>query len=123
MQVATRQPRNNDEMLSSIEHDFAGISPAMRPGWWRPWQQGVKEMMRSSKPVSQLLAGRPESAAVLQKAVAETGLTMQELRYLPVSTRTSEDWVALLDANMDPVGYAPIDGFLSADPAAAAGKR
>lgn len=68
-------------------------------------------MARRAKPVAELLTYRPESAVVLQKAVADTGMKMPELRYLPLTTRKNKEWVVLLDASMNPVGYAPIDGF------------
>lgn len=109
--VAVRQPRNSAENFASIDQDLTGISPAMRPGWWLPWSQGGAEMARRAKPVAELLTYRPESAVVLQKAVADTGMKMPELRYLPLTTRKNKEWVVLLDASMNPVGYAPIDGF------------
>ena len=34
-----------------------------------------------------------------------------ELRYLPLTTRHNKEWVALLDADMQMVGWAQVDGF------------
>lgn len=53
----------------------------------------------------ELLQRRP------QAAIAKTGLGADELRYLPLTSSKVKEWVALLDAQLDIVGYAPVDGF------------
>jgi len=63
---------------------------------FKPFQGEMRE---------ELLQRRP------QAAIAKTGLGADELRYLPLTSSKVKEWVALLDAQLDIVGYAPVDGF------------
>ncbi len=110
-QVGTRKATNGDEFFKSMELGLAGVSPAMRPGWWTPWGSAQADMRARAKPVSELLQRRPQDAATLQAAIHATGLPAAELRYLPLTTRHNKEWVALLDADMQMVGWAQVDGF------------
>ena len=38
-------------------------------------------------------------------------LPTDALRYLPLTSSKTLDWVALLDARMNVVGHTPVDGF------------
>ena len=38
-------------------------------------------------------------------------LPTDALRYLPLTSSTTKDWVALLDADLRLLGHAPVDGF------------
>jgi hypothetical protein len=38
-------------------------------------------------------------------------LPTDALRYLPLTSSTTKDWVALLDGGLNRVGWAPVDGF------------
>ncbi|HON30714.1 MAG TPA: hypothetical protein PLN11_06680, partial [Ottowia sp.] len=58
-----------------------------------------------------LLASRPQDAATLQAAAQRTGLPNDALRYLPLTSSKTLDWVALLDGELNLVGWAPVDGF------------
>lgn len=109
--VGTRGPKDSQEFLENIERSFAGISPAMQPGWWLPWDQARNAMAARAKPLSELVERRPEDAAALQAAADKTGHAVADLRYLPLVSSKTLDWVALLDADMHMVGWAEVDGF------------
>ena len=111
LQVSTRSAKSSEEFLTSVNLGLSGISPAMRPDWWVPWADGRVGIDQRAKPVTELLARRPQDAATLQAAIAATGLPTQQLRYLPLTSRRTKDWVALLDAQARIVGHAPVDGF------------
>ena len=111
LQVGTRSAKSSEEFLTSVNLGLSGISPAMRPDWWVPWADGRAGIDQRAKPVTELLARRPQDAATLQAAIAATGLPTQQLRYLPLTSRRTKDWVALLDAQARIVGHAPVDGF------------
>ena len=51
--------------MSRLDHALAGISPAMRPDWWLPWTEAQGGMRSRAKPLSELIARRPEAAATL----------------------------------------------------------
>ena len=42
---------------------------------------------------------------------SDQGHAAAELSYLPLVSSKTLDWVALLDAQMNVVGWAPVDGF------------
>ena len=45
------------------------------------------------------------------KLGSDQGHAAAELSYLPLVSSKTLDWVALLDAQMNMVGWAPVDGF------------
>lgn len=110
-QVGTRQAAGGAEMMSSVELGLAGISPGMRPDWWLPWAEAQDGLRSRAKPLSELIARRPEAAPLLQAAAQSAGRAVPDLRYLPLVSSKTLDWVALLDADLNIVGHAPVDGF------------
>lgn len=110
-QIAVRGPRSPQEHLQSIEASLQGISPAMRPGWWRPFEEALPELNQRAMPLADLLAKRPEAKALLHSAVERTGLPVNGLRYLPLTSRKAFDWVALIDVSGQIVGHARVDVF------------
>ena len=111
LKAGTRKAASNEELMRSVEQGLAGISKAIQPDWWAPWDTAHEGMAERSKPVAALLARRPQDAAVLQKAIEATGRPAKDLRYLPLVSSKTLDWVALLDADFNMVGWAPVDGF------------
>lgn len=109
--VALRKATSSQEFLESVDASLQGVSAAMRPGWWRPFEEARPEIAQRAKPLSTLLEKRPEQRALLEAAASETGLPMEGLRYLPLTSSKQMDWVALLNASGDIVGHAPVDGF------------
>lgn len=111
MKVGTRQPIDNDEFFKSVELGLAGVSPAMRPNWWVPWEENLAQIKRRSKPLLDLIARRPEAEGLLRRAAQKTGIDVSHLSYLPLTSGRAKEWIALLDADSNLVGYAPVDGF------------
>lgn len=116
--VSTRVPRNNAEFFESTSLGLAGVSPAMRPGWWLPYADGVDEVRGRARTLDDLFAARARDRGTLMAAARRTGLAQDQLRWLPLTSSRTMDWVALLDNDMKLVGWAPIDGFTApAEPA------
>lgn len=111
LKVGTRRPANSQEMLESVDRGLAGISLAQQPDWWTPWDQAHEGMTHRAKPVTELLARRPQDTDTLQEAIRASGVPEAELRYLPLTSSKTLDWVVLLDQKLNLVGYAPVDGF------------
>lgn len=112
VRVGTRlKPRSNDEFFQSIERGMEGITLGAQPNWWIPWEQAKKDMWDRAKPVAVLLSHRPQDASTLHMAIKATNISEKELRYLPLVSRKTLNWVALLDHQMNMVGWAPVDGF------------
>ncbi len=109
--VNTRQPKDGAESLQAIDLGLSGVSPAMLPDWWLPWETAQAGMAARAKPVTELQQRRSKDAAVLDAAIAATGHPAAALRYLPLTSSKTREWIALLDTQMRIVGYAPVDGF------------
>lgn len=109
--VGTRRPKDSAEMMKSVELSLSGVSLVMQPGWWQPWADALPAMKSRAKPLTELIARRPQDADTLRRAAADAGLPVEELSYLPLTSSKTLDWVALLDAQMNLVGWAPVDGF------------
>ncbi len=111
LQAGTRSAQNPQELLSSIELGMAGISPAMRPDWWQNWDSSLSAMRSRARPLSDLMAQRPTETSKLEEAAQASSLDVQALHYLPLVSSKNLEWVALLNADMQMVGWAPVDGF------------
>jgi hypothetical protein len=109
--AATRQPTSAAETLQSIDLSLQGVTPAMRPDWWLPFEAAKPQLLQRAKPLAELLKARPQQASLLESAAAKTGLPKDQLLYLPLTSSKSLDWVALLSPTGDMVGHAPVDGF------------
>ena len=110
-QIAVREPRSPEENLQSIEASLQGLPPAMRPGWWRPFEEALPALNQRAKPLTDLIAHRPEAKALLQGAAERSGVPLNALRYLPLTSSRSFDWVALIDKSGQLVGHAKVDAF------------
>lgn len=109
--LTTRRAANPQEMLSSVEMALQGVDVGMRPEFWLPSSHTAGALLAGAKPLAALRARYPARADELQRRVAETGRTVEQLKYLPLLARRS-DWVALVDASSgEVVGHAPFDGF------------
>lgn len=111
LQAGTRRATSGTEMMESVERSLAGFSPARLPGWWVPWEQARPSMTARAKPITELLARSPQHAATLRAAIRASGVPAADLRYLPLVSNKTLDWVALLDTQLNIVGWAPVDGF------------
>lgn len=111
--VGVRPPKDNEELLRSIDQSLAGLEPALRPGWWQPYALSVSEVLKAASPLTVLRKGRPGDADRLEAAIRAAGYPESELLWLPLTGGRSFDWVVLLHkATAQPLSYAHIDGFL-----------
>jgi hypothetical protein len=110
MVVATRPP-SAEEKFDAIQRGFAGEDLGMRPEFWRPESERASAFALAAKPLGPLAKRWPQHAAELQRAVAATGRSAEQLGYLPILARRT-DWSALVDKRDGSiVGYVGIDGF------------
>jgi hypothetical protein len=109
--VAVREARSHEEQLQSIEYSVQGLTPAMRPGWWIPVAEAKAAIDLRTRPLSELIARRPLESSVIEAAVDRTQLPITRLRYLPLTTSRTLDWIVLMNEVGDIVGYVQVDGF------------
>ena len=110
--VGTRRAASGAEMLESVQRGLAGWSPAVQPGWWTPWDDARADLKDRAQPLPELIARRPPDAQALLRAAAQAaGADPAKLLYLPLTSSTTKDWVALLDADLRLLGHVAVDGF------------
>jgi hypothetical protein len=110
--IGLREPKNNDEMVKNLDLALGGQESSVRPDWWQPYDLNRSKVLARAKPVAELRAKRPAAAALIDQAIAQSGKTEAQLRYIPMTSFRTTDWVAFIDATTaDPLAYAPIDGF------------
>ena len=108
--VATRKARV-DEQGEAISRALEGQDIGMRPEFWLPQRLAAGELARAAKPLSELRRRHPGRETILRESVAATGLSAEQLGYLPLLAR-STNWVALIDRTSgEMVGYAPMEGL------------
>lgn len=109
--AGVRKPSSSAEYLESLDMSLHGVTPAMRPAWWVPYEAVIPDLDKRAKPLDELLKRRPKESTLLKSTAAKTGLPMNQLRYLPLTSSKVMDWVALLSPDGAVVGHAPVDGF------------
>lgn len=112
LQVGTRRPVGSEELMQSMELGLSGVALAQLPHWWMPMEQVRQDMAGRARPLNELMArvSAPD-AATLQRAVRDSGVAQEQLRYLPLTSSKTREWVALLDEQMKLRAHAPVDGF------------
>lgn len=118
--LAARRAYNGEEKFASIDASLQGVEPSQRPSWWQNYQSQVPEVLGKSRSIVDLRARRPDQLQVLQKSLqksVETALDSEtknpdELRWLPLVSRRSTDWVVIIDPVTARIrGYSHVDGF------------
>lgn len=106
--------------MASIDASLQGVEPSQRPSRWQDYALSVPQVLERAHPLSDLRTKHATEATLLDAAVtralvdAEPGETKDadSLRWLPLVSRRSNDWVVLLDPVTARVrGYAHLDGF------------
>lgn len=109
------------ERLENFDLALQGVEIGQRPKLWQDYAANRQQVLERSKPLSALSAARPDQQRFITRAVADALNDVQpgetnkpeELRWLPLVSRRSLDWVVFLDPSSLRIrAYAPIDGFI-----------
>ncbi len=118
--IGTRPATTLDDQMNSLDAWFQGVQPGQRPEWWQDYSLSVPRVLQRARPLAELRQKHPTEQGILDKAVRQAladvrvGETTDaaQLRWLPLVSRRSMDWVVLLDpSTARPRGYAALDGF------------
>lgn len=111
--ACTRAARNGDERWESISHSLAGLPPARRPGWWRPYEECREQVRERMRPLAAAYgAAEPGARETIEDAVARSGHPLESLYYVPLTRQQRLDqWSMLLDRHGAPLGHVRLDGF------------
>lgn len=110
--IGTRAPRDNQEMLASIDSALAGRDISMLPGWWQDLGPDNHRQMRAKARSLEVVRARAgDATGELDRLVAGSGVPPEQVVALPLVGREG-DWSVLLDArDLRIIGYLPIDAF------------
>jgi MFS family permease len=102
---------NGDEVVSSVDAALQGFDLAQRPSYWQNYDFSRAEVLRRSRPLSELRAQQdPQVQQEIAVAVHKAGIQREHARFLPLTSRL-HSWIAILDSLGNPVSYAAVDGF------------
>ncbi len=100
------------EFLRSIQLSMEGIHPAFRPERWVDYDSQRSEVIKRSKPLSELKRKRPEHSPLIDEAVRKSGFAEIDLGYLPLVAAQHTDWIVAVSLkDGTPKLYLPIDGW------------
>lgn len=109
--VSAVKPTDGDAQFRAIELALSGIHLAMQPVYWRDYASQADIAWRAARPVAKLLAQYPDQADAARRIAQSSGIALDSLRFLPLTSRHA-DWVALIaPADARIVGYLDVDGF------------
>lgn len=113
--IATRKAKDQVEQLTSLEASLIGREPSVRPDWWQPFEKSRADVILYAKPLSalrKLRADEPDVESKISATILQSGKTEENLRWLPLTSKRSTDWVVFVDRHTgDPLAYAHLDGF------------
>lgn len=95
---AAVKPSDPNELVQAVQLGMAGVDLAMLPKHWRSYESQREAAWRVALPVDQLIQQRPSESAAVTRVAEAAGVAPAQLKVLPVRTRRSDDWVALLAA-------------------------
>jgi hypothetical protein len=97
-----------DMTIAALE----GLSLSARPELWQPYKNGYGAILKAARPSSELAWRFPRQRPAIERALADTGVPIESLIYLPLIARQTTVWTAILDRrNARTVAYLPIDSF------------
>ncbi len=111
--IGTREAKNPNDQLDSVEMSLAGIEIGLRPSWWVSYQSVRDKVKKTQLPIDQLMNElNTADKEKLTKAIKKYHLKQSDTFFLPLDNAKYKEWVVLLNNNADIVGYAPVDGYV-----------
>lgn len=118
--LGVRNAKDTKEKMESVDASLQGVEPGQRPWWWQDYALSAPQVKARAKPLEELLAMHPDMASRIEADAARVLKTFdgneeknpENLLWLPVVSRKSMDWVALIDPQSARIfGYIHADGF------------
>lgn len=118
--VGLRAVTSSAEKMTSVNASLQGIEPSQRPSWWQDYTLSVPQVLQRARPLAELRTKHPTQTDLITTAVRSALADVQPgetadataLRWLPLVSRRTTDWVVLLDPVTARVrGYVHLDGF------------
>jgi len=104
----------NDEpgYMESLKLSIEGLHPAFRPDRWIDYAQQAKQASDNAKSLDTLRKTHPSAQAMLDQVLSESGLSAENVGYLPLIAGKEDDWVVLINtSDGQPVATLHLDGW------------
>ena len=109
--IALRPFAPGAETLSVTMTALGGVNIAALPEYWVPYESVKERVLSRAKPMAQLKDRFSGQHVLIDKAAASTGRPVDQLLWLPLTSRTVH-WTALLDRqSAQVVGFIPLDSY------------
>lgn len=109
--VAVRPFVSNAEKMEVTMAALQGLDIGARADLWVDWASQGDAIRAAAQPMAELLARKPDDRAAALAALADSGLSADTARYLPVAGRDTF-WVAVLGGpQSEPQLFLPIDPY------------
>lgn len=118
--LGLRPTASADERLASFDAALQGVESGQRPWRWQNYEESRSEVLKRARPLADLRVAHPDQHQLIDRAAnealneAQPGETKDPnaLLWLPLVSRRSMEWVALLDpVTLRIRAYVPLDGF------------
>ena len=109
--LAAALPTTREEALRAIDLAMGGLDIANSPKNWRPYESQQTSAWNRAKPASDLERRYPGAHDPLVRTAARTKLPIDELRFLPLTSRQGGGSVVLAPPDARVVDVLPFDGF------------
>ncbi|RYH44662.1 MAG: pilus assembly protein [Alcaligenaceae bacterium] len=107
--LSLRDFKSAAEQYDSVMLAMSGQSQAAQPNLWQSYEAGRVQLLEIAKPLS-ALSGALFTASRMDTLVAQSGLSKDQLKYLPLLARQG-DWIILIDSTTaEPKGILALDG-------------
>jgi hypothetical protein len=107
--VSVERPTDQKELSDLVFLMIAGIGPATKPTYYRPYDAARDAIRNRSGAMELLLNGSGDQEAVIRRGITATDKVESQLRWIGVRHRFGTA-VALLDAEtLQPLHYIPVD--------------
>ena len=107
--LGARTPEPGEEHNDALFKALEGIDVSSRPQFWQPYERSKAAALARSRPLATLMKHYPAKAEDTRRRLADMGADESTGRFLPAMARS--EWVAVLNAGGDVLGYLPLDGF------------
>jgi hypothetical protein len=110
--IGVREAKDVEERLKSLDLSLKGQEPSVRPDWWQSYDLSRAKVLSRAKLVQDLRKKHPEAKVLIDRAVVQSGQAEADLRWLPITSFKTADWVAFIDTqSAEILAYAAVDGF------------
>jgi hypothetical protein len=108
--IGLRRLVGNEKMEVTMAA-LSGVHEAWQPQLWQPYAKSQAEAIKAGTPVATLRTRFAAQSALIDNAVAESGIPETQLLWLPMYGR-KDFWTVFIDAkSAEPLAFIPLDSF------------